>query len=262
MNNEDAVEDAVDSTPGAVIRAYEELQGNAWPVFQTLCSDGWLLRFGRGYTKRANSAYPLYPAALGLDEKIAECEDFYRNKGQDVIFKMTAASLPVGLDDELEGRGYRRTDEVSIQTLTLGSLPAVQTGKLRTSREMSAEWLDVFCALTPERAKEKEKIRELFRLPLPPCRYGLLEMDGQIVACGLAVQQGEYVGLFDIVIDPACRRLGYGEALLLHMLKQAAEDGARVAYLQVLADNAAALSLYAKLGFTEKYKQWYRVKSL
>lgn len=243
------------------IQMYEELQWNAWPAFQTLCADGWLLRYGRGFTKRANSVYPLYPAALGLEAKIVACEGFYREKGQAACFKMTEATRPVGLDDELARRGYARIDEVSIQTRVLAGLPAAQHGILRTSPEMTGEWLDVFCSLSPERAKDKETIRELFRLPLPPCQYGLLMVEGQVVACGLAVRQGEYVGLFDIVTDPAFRRLGYGEALLLHMLHQAVEEGARTAYLQVLAANAAALSLYAKLGFTEKYKQWYRVKS-
>lgn len=242
------------------IHLYEELQWNAWPAFQTLCADGWLLRYGRGFTKRANSVYPLYPAALGFEEKIAACEAFYRDKGQAVCFKLTEASQPAGLDAELARRGYARIDEVSIQTRPLAGLPAAQHGILRTSPEMTAEWLEVFCSLAPERAKDKETIRELFRLPLPPCQYGLLEVEGQIVACGLAVRQGEHVGLFDIVTDPAYRRLGYGEALLLHMLNLAVEEGARVAYLQVLAANAAAMSLYAKLGFSEKYKQWYRIK--
>lgn len=56
--------------------------------------------------------------------------------------------------------------------------------------------------------------------------------------------------LLTIAVDPAHHRTGIAERLLREWL--AAIDGsAETAFLEVAADNVAALSLYAKLGFTE-----------
>ena len=41
--------------PAEEIRFYEELSLNSHPAIQTNYYDGWLLRFGNGYTARANS---------------------------------------------------------------------------------------------------------------------------------------------------------------------------------------------------------------
>jgi hypothetical protein len=46
------------------VRQFEELTINTWPSLQTCCYDGWILRFARGYTRRANSVYPLYDSSI------------------------------------------------------------------------------------------------------------------------------------------------------------------------------------------------------
>ncbi len=91
-----------------MIRTIEELSMNAWPALRTLHYDGWVLRFTEGYTKRANSVYPLYSSEIDVDEKIEFCESFYQDLGLPAIFKMTAASVPAALDARLAAHSYHQ----------------------------------------------------------------------------------------------------------------------------------------------------------
>jgi hypothetical protein len=63
-----------------MIRTLEELGMNAWPSLQTVLYDGWVSRFSEGYTRRANSAHPLYPSRVDVQDKIAACEKMYRKR--------------------------------------------------------------------------------------------------------------------------------------------------------------------------------------
>ena len=50
--------------------------------------------------------------------------------------------------------------------------------------------------------------------------------------------------------NPASRRKGYARSLVLAASEEAARLGAREMFLEVAADNEAALALYARLGFS------------
>ena len=77
------------------------------------------------------------------------------------------------------------------------------------------------------------------------------------VASGVASYADDWLGLRSIAVDPAQRRQGHATAIVSALLEWGAERGARTAYLQVFADNAAALSLYAKLGFSVHHTYRY-----
>lgn len=88
-----------------------------------------------------------------------------------------------------------------------------------------------------------------------------LSVDGQVVACGLGVVERGYIGLYDIITDAAYRNRGFAEQMILHLLHWGKKQGATSSYLQVVASNAPAIKLYAKLGYTKIYSYWYRVKA-
>ena len=83
-----------------------------------------------------------------------------------------------------------------------------------------------------------------------------------MVACTLAVRQGKYCGLFDIVTDFGSRGKGIRRRLTGDLLCWDRGEGAEKADLQVMVDNVPALRLYSSIGFHEAYRYWHRTKPL
>lgn len=73
--------------------------------------------------------------------------------------------------------------------------------------------------------------------------------DGAPAALCVVAHAADEVEVHDVAVHPAARRRGLGRRLLEHALGAAARAGARTAFLEVRAANAAARALYAALGF-------------
>ena len=54
-----------------------------------------------------------------------------------------------------------------------------------------------------------------------------------------------------IATDPACRMQGIGRRLMVHLLREAYSEGARISFLEVRRGNEAAREMYQKLGYQE-----------
>lgn len=76
-------------------------------------------------------------------------------------------------------------------------------------------------------------------------------------ASGVAAYADDWVGFRSIEVARDQRRRGLGLAVMAALLEWGAEQGARTAYLQVLADNAPALALYGRLGFATHHAYRY-----
>ena len=242
-----------------MIRTIEELSMNAWPAMQTLHYDGWVIRCADGYTKRANSVYPLYPSQIDVDEKIGFCESFYRDRGLPAVFKLTRASTPAGLDAFLEKRGYHTDSFTSVQVLNLRTGEYGTTGDVDLTSTDSETWHAAFARMNIVNPNRQATHEHILRAILPDKCYASLSVDGHIIGCGLGVLQSGYLGIFDIVIAPDHRGQGNGTRLMQALLAWGRGHGAHISYLQVMSDNEPALGLYEKLAFREKYQYWYRI---
>lgn len=243
------------------ITQIEEFSLNAWPAPQTFLYDGWVLRFAGGYTRRANSINPLYVSTLPLEEKIATCERMYGEQNLPVVFKMTSAASPPGLDDVLAARGYRAEAHTSLQVLDLNAWSGTPPDDFCFATELANEWLTVFCALSGTLERHHAPMRQILGLILPARCFAILRVGDEPVACGLAVLQDGVVGIFDIVVAAEQRRKGYGRQMMDGLLAWGKQQGAHGSYLQVMCNNPPALRLYANLGYREVYPYWYRVWS-
>lgn len=273
-------------------RCIEEASLNAWPALQQVFLDGWILRFSKGFTKRANSIVPLYPsshpdgatehtkdrALHHVKEKIRYCENLYAREQLQTVFRLTSISqgntTPVAthpanpalsasmdlraalsLDEILSARGYRVAEPSLVLSKVLQAQPLLANLKLLALKD----WLSVYCELTgmPEPARTLHNI--ILQSIAGECAFAVLYMDERPVACGLGVVERELVGLFDIFTHSDQRNQGHGAALVQGLLAWAVQQGAERAYLQMVAENKPAAALYESLGFSEIYRYWYRI---
>lgn len=244
------------------VRLLEELSMNAWPSLQDIHYDGWVIRYAAGYSKRANSVYPLYPGTKSLRTKLRACEAFFRQRGLPAIFKMTAAAVPPNLDEVLAGSGYRRSAEASVQGLVLRELPQGDSEPLTVERRLGPEWLADYGAMTGLSEDQLVTLNRMLDGRAPERFFVRLREGSTVAACGMGVLDNGYFGLFDLVVDPAMRGQGFGKRLVTELLRLGRQHGARQAWLQVMKSNAVALNLYQQFGFKELYPYWFREKAL
>ncbi|ETR74098.1 MAG: hypothetical protein OMM_00455 [Candidatus Magnetoglobus multicellularis str. Araruama] len=86
----------------------------------------------------------------------------------------------------------------------------------------------------------------------------VLEVNQTPVTCGLGVQTGKHLGIFDIRTKASFQRQGYAKILVQSILKYAYQNGAMHAQLHVDSNNHAAINLYQKLGFQPICDYWFR----
>lgn len=237
----------------------EEVSLNAWPALQQLLFDGWILRFSRGYTKRANSVNALYDSCLGAEDKIETCESLYTSRGLPTIFRLTPFSQPPCLDKTLADRNYRKMDRTDVLFLDLASCGLFDTPAGRFEELDLDEWLATFHRLSQTEPVHHLTHREILQ-SIPSRRLLATLLDGhRPVACGLGVLEGTYFGLFDLITLAEERGKGHGTNLVSGMLRWARNNDARQAYLQVTSENVPAHRLYARFGFQQAYQYWYRL---
>lgn len=246
----------------AYIRNMEARTMSAWPSFQTIIDDGWILRFAEGYTKRANSINPIFPSTDDLQQKIERCEIIYSRFTLSCVFKLTDIASPNNLESTLVIQGYEKIDETSVQELHIPEINIPESSiHIEYSNDLNETWLLQYCSLNHVLNQNQEKLRGILKNILVKTFFVLLYQDDECVACGLGVQDDLYIGLFDIVVAKNHRNQGIGSLLIQHILKLGKKYGAQKAYLQVMLNNPSALRLYQKLGFKEKYRYWYRRKN-
>jgi GNAT superfamily N-acetyltransferase len=241
----------------ALIRDLEAVADRAWPPAEVARHDGWELRAtGPGIGRRVNSAAPLDDGALPLTNKVAVVEAFYRDRSLAPTFKLTAASRPEGLEAFLTARGYRLDAPVLILTRSLDS-PGTASPGLPSSP--TDDWLAANAAVPSHYGAAPEAFLALLSRIQPSRAFVAVERGGMVAAIGMAVVDEEWVGLFEVGTIPAQRRRGLAAAVVEALLAWGAGQGAERAYLQVMEANSPARALYARLGFQEVYRYWYRV---
>lgn len=242
-----------------LIRQIETFTSQAWPALETDSHNGWLLRYSKGYTSRANSVWPLIcevsPKKETINAMIAHCEQFYAERQRPTIFKLTESSQPPFLDSLLAQRGYDRFNDTLVQTRTYADNPPLsQPDMVTIAAPLADEWFSAYVHLNQISEIHRSTLKQM--LILIRDQLLCIHIDKQAVGLGI-VHQGQML-IVGIAVDNHYRRRGLGRAIMEMLLALGAKRQLQSSILQVGEMNHGALKLYAQLGFITQYKYWYR----
>jgi GNAT superfamily N-acetyltransferase len=219
------------------IRNIEYAAALAWPGVEQQWLEGWLLRFGRGSTRRANSAVPL-DVPTGND--VGALIDWYAARAAAPLVAAPDRLLRIPLGVPTNAENLVMTGDVTAQrpsTVAIAARP-------------DDEWLG------------------LYRRDVPVDVLTAV-IDGEVAfattaggavgraAITTAPDATRWVGLSAVHVVEAARRRGMARELCKALLAWGADRGATRAYVQVLADNTAATGLYESMGFSVHHRSRY-----
>ena len=104
---------------------------------------------------------------------------------------------------------------------------------------------------------DAKSLGEILAMPGALGRF-VLNADDEPLGFLLSLHVLDTAELLTLAIDPACRRRGIGVMLVRDFLENAKNMGGTNAFLEVAADNIAAITLYKREGFIhEGYRRDY-----
>ncbi|MDF1521067.1 MAG: GNAT family N-acetyltransferase [Brevefilum sp.] len=239
----------------------EDAALNAWPAPRQMIFNGWLLRFADGYTKRANSVNVRRESKLPLQDKIRACEWVYEREGLPLIFRLPDPFISQALLEALDIAGYQTFDPTYVLGQAIGTYAALPEGVRGVEMDV-ADWIALRADLTGSSLEHWRVHRQILEVIVPrKVLLGLLA-EGEYVACGMGVVEGDLLGYFSIYVGEDFRRRGYGQMTMTGLTNWGLDQGARYGYLQVEGDNDPALVMYQKMGFETCYRYVYSKKKV
>jgi ribosomal protein S18 acetylase RimI-like enzyme len=236
--------------------ALEATAAAGWRPAETAELGGWILRANGGFTGRANSVLPLRAPGRPLDEALRTASAWYAERGLPLRLLVPTEARRL-LDAELAERGWPAEREVHVMAARLDRLrPDAPSG---TDVSVTAQPDEAWFARYRDGAGADPQARALL-LRHDAAGFATIRDGDAVVAIGRGTIDGEWLGVTAVEVDPALRRTGLARAITAALIAWAAERGAVRSYLQVSADNDAAVRLYERLGYWVHHDYRYRTE--
>jgi ribosomal protein S18 acetylase RimI-like enzyme len=223
------------------IDGFAYLQALLGPVKDETCENIRLLTFGRGRRETA-FLYELFPFDMPPDSVIGLAREIA--SGEPHLISALGNDAPEQIAI-YQAAGYEHWGFEALMARDLG-LPFPEP-------EIDAP--PVADQTTAERIVAAERAAGLRPHPInaahvnnPAVFNRWVEVDGEPAAFGRLVVLDHRAYLSDVVTLPAYRRRGLAKALVLHVLRDAVEAGARIC---VLTSSEMGFDLYNRLGFED-----------
>lgn len=215
---------------------------------------GWLVPLDDGTVGRAHSAVPLAHGAPAPGS-IEAVEALYAQAGLPPVFRVP--TLPV-FEQELERRGYAAAKPTLVQRMALASGPGLQAGEGEIVLSPAAEpaWENLFLGEGFDPVDGASRLAILRRAQ--GSLFASVRVGGETVAVGCGCFSHGWGSVHGMRTLPAQRGRGHATRIIHALQREARERGLARMFLQVEQGNAAARSLYARLGFEDAwaYRYW------
>lgn len=241
------------------VRRLEAVGFRAWPATTVYYDGSWLIRLTAGHpSKRLNSINPLDPSDYrDIATRLQKASKRFAEHGRPLTVRQTPLTPPQMIT-HMDAEGWTVFGRSLVLALDLAErdfgegidhLPIKDVRRFADARirigkenpESKGALVDVISAIKPESGLFLFEDRETGP-----------------TAVSLVVHDNDLAGIMQFAVAEAVRREGLGDALLDASLRWARLRGAKKAWLQVEADNEAAIALYRKAGFAEIYRYLYR----
>ena len=208
-----------------------------WPGVEHQWLEGWLLRFGHGVTRRANSAVPIRYSSFS---EITEVMRWYAARGEPALISVPDRlfRLPDGIATEAENL---------VMATDIGPSGAVG---VTVAARPDAAWLALYQRDVPVDVLTAVVDGEV----------GFGSTDGAAVgrvAVTEAPDGTKWAGISAVRVSESQRRKGLARSLCAGLLDWAHQRGATRAYVQVVEENTAARALYESMGFVVHHRSRY-----
>jgi len=223
------------------IRNLEYAAALAWPGVEQQWIDGWLLRYGLGSTRRANSAVPL--EVRGDLSALPAIVDWYAGRGVAPLLVAPDRLFRVPPGVPVDGENVVMTTELTTEGSAAGSTVTM-------APRPDERWLRIY-----ERDVPVDVLTAVVDGEVTFASRGDAAVGRAAVTS--APDGTRWAGLAAVHVVEAQRRAGHARVLCEELLAWAAGRGATRGYAQVLADNALAIALYESLGFTTQHRVRY-----
>lgn len=239
--------------PDSLISEIESAAYAAWPAAECVEHDGWQLRYAHGFSRRGNSVYPAEPSTVDRGLKLEWCSAWYAERGLDLVVRQNPAT-EAGLDEWVGNRGFTREGLTHVMVADIQAVEA----EYEILETAPPEWWAAQIGLWGIRVDQIDAWRGIIERIEAPVGFGLVKRGTEAVAAGLAVAEGPWLGVFEVIVAENRRRESMGRGLTHSLLAWGAARGARRSFLQVVAENTPAIATYQTLGFEFAYPYWYR----
>lgn len=241
----------------------EAVAARAWTAHEQLTLGPWLLRASEGFSLAANSVAVLGSANGEQSALIEQAETFYARHDLPARFRLSFAERHRALGTELQERGYAH-DEAGDSTVMLCPLrmlrsvaPPERDGRVAISDTPTPEWIDVWWAAQEAEASLREPATELLWDLRGRCGFAAHISGGEVVATGLGVIEGEWVGMFCLATKPERRGQGSARRIVGALATWGIAHAAQTAYAPVPDHDVTARRLFDGLRFSPAYRFRY-----
>jgi ribosomal protein S18 acetylase RimI-like enzyme len=240
------------------VRRFEAAGARAWPAASVHYDGAWAIRLTPAHpAKRLNCVSPLDPQDVtDMEGRLERAARRFGAAGRPLTFRLSPLASP-RISAFLDELGWTRFDESLVMRTALTD-ETVANALDQIPLKDVGRFVAATNAVRGLPVDSNGGLVGVIEAISPDAGLFVMEMHGRPVSTAVCVHHGDLAGLFEVATAPAERGKGYGRRVVLSALKWARLRGAQVGWLQVGADNEAALATYDRLGFTELYRYHYR----